>query len=105
MKAPTKEEQIEEILKNFNFELVLKTINKMKWHPYKSTERVSTYSLMEIAREGLEKAYALSVGNEGNPAISSARFIAICNYFPEDDTRMLDLHYVVAEWSTDYMFE
>lgn len=65
-----KEDLIDSILDNFDFEKVRKVMNFLDWS-WADNEVPSTYKLMNSAKKRLEEAYTLSERENRNCSISS----------------------------------
>lgn len=101
-----KNDQIEEILNNFDFEIVFSVMNHLRWERYfgKDFEGRDIYELPKMsaiildARSRLSKCYdeyyEKAVAENQDYFISSGGFVATIN-----GSGWLRLEFVVAEWS------
>lgn len=90
---------IENILENFDFEKVRKTMKLLNWTWYDSDEIPTTYRLIESAREHLESAYNLSLEHNKTCFSTSGGFKAI-SYVDEEGWYCLELMFVLTEWDS-----
>lgn len=91
-----KENAIESVLSEFDFDKVIGVMRKIEWAENDST---SSYSLIELARNLLDDAWELSIENKEQCSASSFGLEAIAYWdYKEQKIYSLELKFVVTSW-------
>lgn len=90
---------IEEILDEFDFYKVQKTMEALDWNYYDSPEKVpSIGELRRLARRLLEDVYEACSSAVPESITSTGGFEAACKLFPGTEKKYITLKFVVTEW-------
>ena len=93
------EKLIEEILENFDFDIVKKVMEAVDWTYFDSEEVPTTYRLIKTARERLEDAYNMAIERKKDCNSSCGGFKVFAGYVEEKETvTYLELNFVVTSW-------
>jgi hypothetical protein len=95
-KTPTKENQVNLIVENFDYEKVSKTMKALDWKYFDSSETPTVGRLVMVSIDLLNSAYSEAVRSYSQPyvTISSGGFVATARRFDEDI--ILELAFNVA---------
>jgi hypothetical protein len=90
---------IEEILDEFDFYKVQKTMEALDWNYYNSPDKVpSIGELRRLARSLLEEAHKNCTSTAPESITSMGGFEATCKLFPGTEKKYITLKFVVTEW-------
>ena len=96
-----KEKLIEDILENFDFDKVKKTMNFLGWTWAKLQDVPTTYQIMKSARERLEGAYNNAMKNKKDSCLSSGGLRAFAEYNKKSKVvDFLQLDFVLTSWES-----
>lgn len=94
-----KEELIENILENFDFEKVKKVMDFLGWTYYDSEETPSTYRLIKSAKRLLEDTYERALNNKTLYSTSCGGFKVMAHYCEEkEEIFSLSLEFILESW-------
>jgi hypothetical protein len=90
---------IEEILDEFDFYSVQKTMEALDWNYYDSPDKVpSIGELRRLARRLLEDVYEACSSEVPESIRGTGGFEATCKLFPDAEKKYLTLKFVVTGW-------
>lgn len=95
----TKEEKIESILENFDFQKIHKVMEFLNWTWFGSGKEVpSTYKLIKRTEEYLNECYDYSLKNKEDYGVASGGMY-VTSFYEEGEVE-LSAKFVITSWDT-----